>query len=280
MRIQTFLEHHGIVAIPFAEEDAQTDPVFKEHCIASTYHPTWDKIYGNPAEPAHVDRVRREGGRQDGAAAADRRGTWRSTTASIPTRGCSSSSTTTSIRSSIAFATSSARGVSAPDRVLAEWKLWDHMDAILSLGVTQARRSHPRARRRARWPTTTPTERSTGISRAICCCWPPATISRRPKRSRAAGIGCGGSCGSAPGRRSGTWRWASWSTVLAAIRLIVVGIQATLGLAGHALAVLCLSPPAGCRWLWRMWKWLWQARGDRAATCASATARPTRCGRC
>ncbi len=52
MKIQQFLEHHGIGANPFAEEDAQTDPVFKEHCIASTYHPTWDKIYGDPAEPA------------------------------------------------------------------------------------------------------------------------------------------------------------------------------------------------------------------------------------
>ena len=52
MKIQQFLEHHGISSNPFAEEDAQTDPVFKEHCIASTYHPTWDKIYGDPAEPA------------------------------------------------------------------------------------------------------------------------------------------------------------------------------------------------------------------------------------
>ena len=52
MKIQQFLDHHGIGVNPFAEEDAQTDPVFKDHCIDSTYHPTWDKIYGNPAEPA------------------------------------------------------------------------------------------------------------------------------------------------------------------------------------------------------------------------------------
>ena len=52
MKIQQFLDHHGIEANPFAEEDAQTDPVFKEHCIASMYHPVWDKIYGDPAEPA------------------------------------------------------------------------------------------------------------------------------------------------------------------------------------------------------------------------------------
>src|SRR3972149_3880757 len=52
MKIQQFLEHHGIRSNPFAEEDAQTDPVFKEYCIASTYHPAWDKVYGDPAEPA------------------------------------------------------------------------------------------------------------------------------------------------------------------------------------------------------------------------------------
>ena len=49
MRVQQLLEHHGIAINPFAEEDAQTDPVFKDHCIVSTYHPTWDKVYGDPA---------------------------------------------------------------------------------------------------------------------------------------------------------------------------------------------------------------------------------------
>ena len=52
MKTQQFLEHHGIRTNPFAEEDAQTDPVFKDYCISSTHHPTWDKIYGDPAEPA------------------------------------------------------------------------------------------------------------------------------------------------------------------------------------------------------------------------------------
>src|ERR1700682_6652181 len=52
MKTEQFLEHHGIRTNPFAEEDAQTDPVFKDFCIASTHHPTWDKIYGDPAEPA------------------------------------------------------------------------------------------------------------------------------------------------------------------------------------------------------------------------------------
>ena len=52
MKVQQFLDHHGIARNPFAEEDAQTDPVFKEFCIESTYHPTWDKVYGDPSEPA------------------------------------------------------------------------------------------------------------------------------------------------------------------------------------------------------------------------------------
>jgi pantothenate kinase-related protein Tda10 len=52
MKVQQFLDQHGIARNPFAEEDAQTDPVFKEHCIESTYHPTWDKVYGDPSEPA------------------------------------------------------------------------------------------------------------------------------------------------------------------------------------------------------------------------------------
>ena len=52
MRVQQLLEHHGIAVNPFAEEDAQSDPVFKERCRDATYHPVWDKVYGDPADPA------------------------------------------------------------------------------------------------------------------------------------------------------------------------------------------------------------------------------------
>ncbi len=136
MRTQQFLEHHGVASNPFAEEDAQTDPVFKEHCIDSTYHPTWDKIYGDPAEPAtslvfgekgsgktalrlqivrHLAAYNRQHPRQrlfvieydDFNPFLDR------------------------FRDRL-----SGRRRKTSDRVLAEWKLWDHMDAILSLGVT------------------------------------------------------------------------------------------------------------------------------------------------
>ena len=52
MKIQQFLAHHGVVSNPFTDEDAQTDLVFKTACIRSVYHPAWDKIYGDPGEPA------------------------------------------------------------------------------------------------------------------------------------------------------------------------------------------------------------------------------------
>jgi hypothetical protein len=52
MNEQEFLAHHGLFRNPFADEDAQTDIVFKDYCIGSTYHPAWSKVYGDPREPA------------------------------------------------------------------------------------------------------------------------------------------------------------------------------------------------------------------------------------
>jgi hypothetical protein len=135
MRIQQFLDHHGIARNPFAEEDAATDPVFKDHCIDSTYHPTWDKVYGDPREPStaivfgekgagktavslqiarHLEQFNRDNSGQrllvihydDFNPFLDR------------------------------FRDRLGRSQRRPDRVLAQWKLWDHMDAILAIGVT------------------------------------------------------------------------------------------------------------------------------------------------
>ncbi len=52
MKIQDFLGHHGIAGNPFAEEEAQNDAVFKRRCLETTFHPAWDKIFGDPAEPS------------------------------------------------------------------------------------------------------------------------------------------------------------------------------------------------------------------------------------
>jgi hypothetical protein len=135
MRTQQFLEHHGIAFNPFAEEDAQTDPVFKEHCIDSTYHPTWDKIYGNPAEPATSIVFGEKGSGKTAMrlqivrhlAAYNREHAGKRV---FVIEYDDFNPFLDRFRDRL----SSRRQRS--DRALAEWKLWDHMDAILSLGVT------------------------------------------------------------------------------------------------------------------------------------------------
>ena len=135
MKVQDFLDHHGIARNPFAEEDAQTDPVFKEFCIESTFHPSWDKVYGDPSEPAtsiifgekgsgktamrlqlarHLEHYndRHPGQRlfvihyDDFNPFLDR------------------------------FRDRLSKRNRRPERVLSLYKLWDHMDAVLALAVT------------------------------------------------------------------------------------------------------------------------------------------------
>lgn len=135
MKIENLLAHHGIGRNPFAEEDAQTDPVFKDFCIASTYHPAWDKVYGDPKQP--------------------------STSVVFGEKGAGK----TAMRLQIArhIEQFNRRNADArvfvieyddfnpfldrfrdrlfsrrrrADKVLSQWKLWDHMDSILTLGVT------------------------------------------------------------------------------------------------------------------------------------------------
>src|SRR4051812_20937924 len=52
MKITQFLSHHGVQDNPFGQEDAQSDQVFRQHCLDSTHHPAWAKILGSPAEPS------------------------------------------------------------------------------------------------------------------------------------------------------------------------------------------------------------------------------------
>lgn len=136
MNIQSFLEHHGIVRNPFAEEDAQTDQVFKEHCISSAYHPIWDKVYGDPKEPstsivfgpkgsgktAMRLQIDRHLGRFNDENPSDRVFVIRYDDFNpFLDHFCERMSRRTNRR---------------PEKVLDAWRLWDHMDSILCLGVT------------------------------------------------------------------------------------------------------------------------------------------------
>ncbi len=135
MKIEQFLAHHGISKNPFSEEDAQTDAIFKDHCINNTYHPTWDKIFGDASDP--------------------------STSIVFGEKGAGKTALRLQIAQNLAkynkdnpsdrvfvieyddfnpfldrFRDALSSRKRRADKALAEWKLWDHMDAMLTLGVT------------------------------------------------------------------------------------------------------------------------------------------------
>ena len=135
MRIAQFLEHHHLTKNPFADEDAQSDPVFKNHCITTTFHPAWDKIYGDPYHPA--------------------------TAIVFGEKGAGKTALSLQIRSQlskynqehpsdrvfvlhyddfnpfIGHFQANFNPRIKPEKLLAKWELADHMDAILMRGVTR-----------------------------------------------------------------------------------------------------------------------------------------------
>jgi len=135
MRIQQFLDHHGIATNPFADEDAQTDQVFKGYCIRTAYHPSWDKIYGDPSEPATAVVFGEKGsgktalGLQMVRHLADYNADHPQHQALVVQYD--------DFNPFLDRFRDRVFGRRRMDRVLAQWRLWDHMDAILSLGVTQ-----------------------------------------------------------------------------------------------------------------------------------------------
>jgi hypothetical protein len=135
MKIQRFLEHHGVLSNPFAEEDAQTDPVFKDHCILGTYHPAWDKVYGEPGEPATSVVFGEKGAGKTALRLQIVRHLEEFNRVHPQERQfVIEYDDFNPFRDRFREKLPSRRR--RPDLMLAEWRLWDHMDAILSLGVT------------------------------------------------------------------------------------------------------------------------------------------------
>jgi len=136
MKLHDLLAHHGIVANPFADEDAQTDPVFQDRCRTSAFHPQWDKVYGDPASPA-TSLVFGEKG-------AGKTALRFQMAAQIEDHNAKNAGSRLFVIEYDDFNPFldrfadrlSGRKRRSPAKVLSEWKLWDHMDAILALGVT------------------------------------------------------------------------------------------------------------------------------------------------
>lgn len=272
MNIQSFLEHHGIRRNPFAEEDAQTDPVFKEHCIRSAYHPVWDKVYGDPSEPA--------------------------TAIVFGPKGSGKTAMRLQIDQHLSHYNSehpqrkvfivryddfnpfldhfrerlSRRVSKKPERVLDAWRLWDHMDAILCLAVTRlvdvalgAAPSYPN-RNDTEATQSNDAQRFDQLDRAsardlllLACCYDQSTSSTFTGRW------------SALRKRLGYRNWyVVWDLVLAIVWLIAAVITTgylywtetvtlrTLLWLGPIIAV------AGCLpYIWRWMRCQWLAFGVR-----------------
>jgi hypothetical protein len=137
MNVQQFLSHHKLSRNPFVEEDAQTDAVFKDTCIESTFHPAWDKVYGDPNDPA-TSIVFGQKGSGKTAMRLQLENQLDNHNRSFPQQRVY-------VISYIDFNTFLgqfeqkagwwSRG--KPERMLQSWKLWDHIDGILSVGVTK-----------------------------------------------------------------------------------------------------------------------------------------------
>ena len=135
MKIQDLLDHHGIRRNPFAEEDAQTDPVFKDTCISGTHHPVWDKVFGDPHDPATAIVFGEKGSgktamRLQIAQHLEEFNTNHKETKIFVIQYDDFNPFLDRFQQKL------GRQGRRVDRVLNQWKLWDHMDAILTLGVT------------------------------------------------------------------------------------------------------------------------------------------------
>jgi hypothetical protein len=136
MKIQQFLEHHGLSSNPFADEDAQTDLVFKGACIRSVFHPAWDKIYGDPTEPATSVVFGEKGaGKTAMRLQVVRR------LADYNSEHPDHQVFVVQYDDFNPFIDRFREGFRGRgrriDRALGQWRLWDHVDAILSLAATQ-----------------------------------------------------------------------------------------------------------------------------------------------
>lgn len=136
MKITQFLGHHGVQDNPFGQEDAQSDQVFRQHCLDSTHHPAWAKILGSPAEPSTAIVFGEKGSGKTALRLQlveelthynqknSRQRVFIIEYDDLnPFLDC--------------FAEKLPRWRRQPEKALAQWRLWDHMDAILTLGVTQ-----------------------------------------------------------------------------------------------------------------------------------------------
>lgn len=134
MKIQQLLEHYGVRVNPFSQEDAQSDHIFQKHCAASIYHPAWDKVLGDFGNPSTAIVFG-----EKGAGKTAIRLQLMNAIAEHNRRNPAARAFVISYDDLNPFLDTfrdRLRGRKRqPDRALQEWRLWDHMDALLTLST-------------------------------------------------------------------------------------------------------------------------------------------------
>lgn len=135
MNVRDFLDHFGISGNPFRDEDAKEDSIFNDGCMRKVRHPAWDKVFGNPGNPSSSIVFGEKGSgktalrlqmvdaiRQHNREAPDHRIFLIEYDDFNPFLN--------------AFTHPRTGGwLRSKQLTLQEWRLWDHMDAILSVAV-------------------------------------------------------------------------------------------------------------------------------------------------
>jgi len=136
MKVHQLLDHYGVTENPFAQEDAASDQVFREHCLNGTHHAAWDKIYGNPLSPA-TSVVFGEQGSGKTALRLQIASKLQEFNRSHPNERAFIVQYEDFNPFLDAFRDRLSTRQRKPDRALQNWRLFDHMDSILTLAVTR-----------------------------------------------------------------------------------------------------------------------------------------------
>jgi hypothetical protein len=248
MKVQEFLEHHGIAGNPFAEEDAQNDTVFKRTCLETTFHPAWDKIYGDPADPATSIVFGEKGSGKTALKLQMVR--------QFERHGETHPAARTFVVVYDDFNPFLDRFVGrvgkgrAVEKALAQWKLWDHMDAILALAVTQLVTTVTGGDEKLQ-RLTPPQARDVAL---LAACYDQSTAESFPVRWRRLRRRVGYHAW------LGLWPWALglMATLLVAVALVVGAARGQLGWAGSWWPWLGLAA-AWVPFVWRRARSTWKA---------------------
>jgi hypothetical protein len=134
MQLESFLDHWAIAENPFRAEEARHDPVFARLLERSPAHPDFDKVYGEPDRPS-------------AGIVFGEKGSGKTALRLLMEQRIADHNTANSDRlawvvryddlNPVLERLAHRRKKTDPDKLLGDFRLADHMDAIISLAVTR-----------------------------------------------------------------------------------------------------------------------------------------------